>query len=91
VRIERCRVGRCSRWSTAEALTLQRCCRFRRIPLYLDELGIAGALHGAPIKVVKCRTRDVRGPAEAAIVIEGRILLDAREEEEGPFGSSRVT
>jgi 2,5-furandicarboxylate decarboxylase 1 len=41
--------------------------------------------------VVKCRTSDVRGPAEAEIVIEGRILLDAREQEEGSFGSSRVT
>ena len=54
-------------------------------PLDTDELEIAGALHGAPLPVVKCRTSDVRVPAEAEIVIEGRILLRAREPE-GPFG-----
>jgi 2,5-furandicarboxylate decarboxylase 1 len=54
-------------------------------PLDFDELGIAGALHGAPVEVVKCRTSEVRVPAEAEIVIEGRILVHAREAE-GPFG-----
>ena len=54
-------------------------------PLDADELEIAGALHGAPLPVVKCRTNAVRVPAEAEIVIEGRILLRAREPE-GPFG-----
>lgn len=54
-------------------------------PVDTDELGIAGALHGAPIAVVKCLTNAVRVPAEAEIVIEGRILLGAREPE-GPFG-----
>ena len=54
-------------------------------PLDTDELEIAGALHGAPLPVVKCRTNNVRVPAEAEIVIEGRILLRAREPE-GPFG-----
>ncbi len=55
------------------------------VPLDVDELEIAGALHGAPIDVVKCLTNDVRVPAMAEIVIEGRILLRAREPE-GPFG-----
>jgi len=54
-------------------------------PLDTDELEIAGALHGAPLPVVKCRTNAVRVPAEAEIVVEGRILREAREEE-GPFG-----
>jgi 2,5-furandicarboxylate decarboxylase 1 len=54
-------------------------------PLDADELEIAGALHGAPLPVVPCVTNAVRVPAEAEIVIEGRILRDAREEE-GPFG-----
>ncbi len=54
-------------------------------PLDFDELGIAGALHGAPADVVRCTTNDVRVPAQAEIVIEGRIQLHAREEE-GPFG-----
>lgn len=54
-------------------------------PLDLDELEIAGALHGAPLPVARCVTNAVRVPAEAEIVIEGRILRDAREHE-GPFG-----
>jgi 2,5-furandicarboxylate decarboxylase 1 len=50
-----------------------------------DEMEIAGALLGRPIEMVKCRTNDVRVPAHAEIVIEGRILPNVREPE-GPFG-----
>ena len=50
-----------------------------------DELEIAGALRGAPLPVVKCLTNDLRVPADAEIVLEGRILPKAREME-GPFG-----
>ena len=55
------------------------------VPLGHDELEIAGALTGAPLDVVKCVSNDVRVPAEAEIVIEGRILPELRELE-GPFG-----
>jgi 2,5-furandicarboxylate decarboxylase 1 len=54
-------------------------------PIDHDELDIAGALHGAPLPVVKCTTSDVRVPANAEIVIEGRLLPKVREAE-GPFG-----
>ena len=54
-------------------------------PVDFDELTIAGALHGAPLPVVKCVTNEVRVPAEAEIVVEGRILPKVREME-GPFG-----
>ena len=54
-------------------------------PIDSDELEIAGALHGAPLKVVKCLSNDVRVPASSEIVIEGRILPNVRELE-GPFG-----
>lgn len=50
-----------------------------------DEMEIAGALLGHPIEMVKCRTNEVRVPAHAEIVIEGRILPHVREPE-GPFG-----
>lgn len=50
-----------------------------------DELEIAGALHGKPLPVVKCITNNLRVPAEAEIVLEGRILPNIREPE-GPFG-----
>ena len=54
-------------------------------PIDCDELEIAGALHGAPLKVVKCLTNEVRVPADSEIVIEGRILAGVKEPE-GPFG-----
>jgi 2,5-furandicarboxylate decarboxylase 1 len=50
-----------------------------------DEMEIAGALMGAPVEMVKCKTNRVRVPAHAEIVIEGRILPRVREPE-GPFG-----
>jgi 2,5-furandicarboxylate decarboxylase 1 len=55
------------------------------VPLDHDELEIAGALRGEPLEVVKCRTNNVRVPADAEIVIEGRLLPKVREPE-GPFG-----
>jgi 2,5-furandicarboxylate decarboxylase 1 len=55
------------------------------LPIDHDELEVAGALHGAPLPVVKCLTNDVRVPADAEIVIEGHILPTERELE-GPFG-----
>jgi 2,5-furandicarboxylate decarboxylase 1 len=54
-------------------------------PIDYDELGIAGALQGRPLPVAKCITKDLRVPAEAEIVIEGRLLPQVREPE-GPFG-----
>jgi 2,5-furandicarboxylate decarboxylase 1 len=50
-----------------------------------DEMEIAGALLGQPVEMVKCKTNQVRVPAHAEIVIEGRILPSIREPE-GPFG-----
>ena len=54
-------------------------------PLDFDELTIAGALHGRPLDVVKCLSNDIRVPAHAEIVLEGRILARTRAME-GPFG-----
>ena len=55
------------------------------VPLDHDELEIAGALQQRPLPVVKCMTSEIRVPAEAEIVIEGRFLPNVREPE-GPFG-----
>jgi 2,5-furandicarboxylate decarboxylase 1 len=54
-------------------------------PVDCDELEIAGALHGRPLPVIKCLSNDLRVPAEAEIVLEGRLLPQVREAE-GPFG-----
>jgi 2,5-furandicarboxylate decarboxylase 1 len=55
------------------------------VPIDHDELEIAGALHGAPLEVVRCTSNQVRVPANAEIVLEGRILPRTRAME-GPFG-----
>jgi len=54
-------------------------------PLDQNEFEIAGALHGAPLPVVRCLGSELTVPAEAEIVIEGRLLPGVREPE-GPFG-----
>jgi 2,5-furandicarboxylate decarboxylase 1 len=55
------------------------------VPLNSDELMVAGGLMGRPLEVARCVTNDVRVPANAEIVIEGRLLPEVRELE-GPFG-----
>jgi len=55
------------------------------LSLDADELEVAGALHGAPLEVVKCLTNNVCVPAHSEFVLEGRILAKERELE-GPFG-----
>jgi UbiD family decarboxylase len=58
-----------------------------KLPLGLDEIGVAGAVAGQPIHVVRAKTVDLLVPAEAEIVIEG--LVDTEYlEPEGPFGES---
>lgn len=59
----------------------------QKIPYGVDEMAVAGALAGEPIRVVKCKTVDLEVPAEAEIVIEGRISTEYLEPE-GPFGES---
>lgn len=58
-----------------------------KVPEDVDEIGVAGALAGAPIDVVKARTVDLYVPAEAEIVVEGYIDTDYLEPE-APFGES---
>jgi 2,5-furandicarboxylate decarboxylase 1 len=55
------------------------------VPINHDELEISGALRGAPLPVTRCVTNDVEVPADAEIVLEGRLLARVREPE-GPFG-----
>ena len=54
-------------------------------PYGVDELTIAGALLGEPIRLVKCERIDIEVPAEAEMVLEGHIPPDAITPE-GPFG-----
>ncbi|SHF55034.1 2,5-furandicarboxylate decarboxylase 1 [Desulforamulus putei DSM 12395] len=55
------------------------------VPLGVDELEIANAIKNGGQKLVKCQTVDVEVPAEAEIVLEGKLLPKVRKVE-GPFG-----
>lgn len=62
-------------------------CSVQKLPYNADELSVAGALLGEPLRVVKAKTVDLLVPAESEIVIEGFIPTDSLEPE-GPFGES---
>jgi UbiD family decarboxylase len=59
----------------------------QKLAIDLDEMGVAGALAGEPIRTVKCVTIDLDVPADSEIVIEGLIDPELLEPE-GPFGES---
>ena len=54
-------------------------------PIGGDEYNIAGGFLGMPLEIVKGETVDLEFPANAEIVLEGKILPHVREDE-GPFG-----
>jgi UbiD family decarboxylase len=59
----------------------------QKLAVDLDEMAVAGALAGEPIRMVRCKTIDLHVPADSEIVIEG--LIDPeRLEPEAPFGES---
>jgi len=59
----------------------------QKLAIDLDEMGVAGALAGEPIRMTKCKTIDLDVPADAEIVIEGLIDTSVLEPE-APFGES---
>jgi UbiD family decarboxylase len=58
-----------------------------KVPYGVDEYGLAGALNGETIAVVQAETFDALVPADAEIVIEGKIRTDLLEPE-APFGEA---
>ncbi len=59
----------------------------QKLAIDQDEMGVAGALAGEPIRTVKCVTVDLDVPADSEIVIEGLVDPELLEPE-GPFGES---
>ena len=59
----------------------------QKLPVDFDEMTVAGALAGSPIRTVKALTVDIEVPADGEIVIEGLIDTELLEPE-GPFGES---
>lgn len=56
-----------------------------KLPYGIDDYGVAGALAGEPVQLVKAKTVDIDVPANAEIVIEGFINTEYLEPE-APFG-----
>lgn len=55
------------------------------LPPVVDEFLFAGVLRGKPVKLVQCKTVDLKVPADAEFVLEGYVdNTDLRTE--GPFG-----
>lgn len=52
----------------------------------IDEIHVIGGVRGAPVPIVKCRTSDVRVPADAELVLEGYLDPRGLVEPEGPYG-----
>jgi len=59
----------------------------QKLPIDCDEMAVAGALAGAPIRTIKGVTVDLDVPADAEFVVEGMIDPELLEPE-GPFGES---
>ena len=59
----------------------------QKLPIDCDEMAVAGALAGEPIRTVKALTVDLDVPADAEFVVEGLIDPELLEPE-GPFGES---
>jgi len=59
----------------------------QKLAIDQDEMGVAGALAGFPIRTAKAVTVDLDVPADAEIVVEGLIDPELLEPE-GPFGES---
>ncbi|MFX1485924.1 MAG: UbiD family decarboxylase [Promethearchaeota archaeon] len=54
------------------------------VPLGVDEMQVANTLFKGELQTTRCNTVNITVPAEAEIVLEGRILPD-KEVDEGPF------
>jgi UbiD family decarboxylase len=59
----------------------------QKLAVDMDEMGVAGAAAGAPIRMARCRTVDLEVPADCEIVVEGMIDPELLEPE-APFGES---
>ena len=58
-----------------------------KVPYGVEEYGVAGAIAGGPVPVVRCQTVDLVAPATAEVVIEGLISTEWLETE-APFGET---
>src|SRR5882672_90691 len=53
-------------------------------PVGRDEYDLAGGLQREPVKLIRCATVDLEAPADAELVIEGR-LIPGKRVQDGPY------
>ena len=68
------------------AIEIGSCFEPPTTPLGYDELAVAGALRGEPVKLAPCLTIDERAIANAEYVIEGELLPNVRMQEDRRTG-----
>lgn len=64
------------------AIEIGACFEPPTTPLGYDELAVAGALRGEPVKLCKCLTVNERAIANAEYVIEGEVIPNVRVQED---------
>ncbi|MBQ9057903.1 MAG: UbiD family decarboxylase [Atopobiaceae bacterium] len=72
------------------AIEIGACFEPPTTPLGYDELQIAGALRGEPVKLAQCLTIDEKCIANAEYVIEGELLPDVRVVEDQNTGTGKA-
>lgn len=65
------------------AVMLSSCCPTSLVPTELDELAVAGALTGAPVELLPCRSVPAEFIADAEYVLEGEITAELAAENPG--------
>ena len=69
------------------AISISSCFEPPTTPLGYDELSVAGALRGEPVKLCRCLSVDCRAIALAEYVIEGEVLPHVRIQEDQNRGT----
>jgi 4-hydroxy-3-polyprenylbenzoate decarboxylase len=72
------------------AIEVTACFEPPTTPVGYDELGVAGAMRGKPVKLVKCLTVDEKCIANAEYVIEGEIMPGVRIREDQSTNSGKA-
>src|SRR5271169_1920831 len=67
--------------------TLDKMAALAGVPPGTEDFEVLGSFYGGPAELVKCETNDLLAPANAEIVLEGRVIVtEGWIHDEGPYG-----
>src|SRR5271154_6465671 len=67
--------------------TLDKMAALAGVPPETEDFEVLGSFYGAPAELVKCETNELLAPANAEIVLEGRVIVtEGWVHDEGPYG-----